>query len=46
MQNLRLAVTAAEKFLSRSPVRILRPYANNPFYEMEKLIETTIGKEA
>lgn len=46
MQNLRLAVTAAEKFLSRSPVRILRPYANNPFYEMEKLIETTISKEA
>lgn len=46
MHNLRMAVTAAEKFLNRSPVRILRPYVNNPFYEMEKLIETTIGKEA
>tara|TARA_R100000734_G_scaffold8011_1_gene6367 strand:- start:796 stop:1632 length:837 start_codon:yes stop_codon:yes gene_type:complete len=46
MHNLRMAVTAAEKFASESPVRVLRPYANNPFYEMEKLIETTISKEA
>lgn len=46
MHNLRMAVTAAEKFSSRSPLRALRPYANNPFYEMEKLIESTITKEA
>lgn len=45
MHNFRMAATAAEKFLLASPARGLRPYAKNPFDEMEQLIANLIGKE-
>ena len=43
MQNFRLAVTAAEKFASKAPVRTLRAYQQNPFFDMEREIFTLIA---
>ena len=43
MQNFRLAVTAAEKFASKSPVRALRAYQQNPFFDMEREIFALIA---
>lgn len=38
MQNFRMCVTAAEKFASKSSVRALKAYLQNPFYEMQQQI--------
>lgn len=43
MQNFRLAVTAAEKFASKAPVRALRAYQQNPFFDMEREIFALIA---
>lgn len=43
MQNFRLAVTAAEKFASKAPVRALKAYRENPFFDMEQEIFALIA---